>query len=80
MQKVLGMCVENTNEMSGTVNIAFDVKDSMTKIQALMGKNEQREKTAEVDKTIQDLFDSMSVIKRNQYQLQEGRKVDIPGY
>ena len=77
MQQVLGMCVEGTNEMSNTVNVAFDVSDSMEKIQNLMMQNEQREKTAETDKTIQELLESLQVIKTNYHRLAEGRKAIV---
>lgn len=77
MQQVLGMCVESTNEMSNTVNVAFDVSDSMKKIQNLMMQNEQREKTAETDKTIQELLESLQVIKTNYHKLSEGRKAIV---
>ena len=32
MQNLLGMCVENTNEMSQTIKVSFDVQDTMMKI------------------------------------------------
>lgn len=32
MQALLGMCVENTNEMSSTIKMGFDVKDVMANI------------------------------------------------
>jgi hypothetical protein len=36
MQKLLGMCVENTNEMSSTIKVSFDVQDIMKVIQERM--------------------------------------------
>ena len=32
MQKLLGMCVENTNELRDTIKISFEFKDTMKKI------------------------------------------------
>ena len=32
MQNLLGMCVENTNEMSTTINTSFNVQDVMKNI------------------------------------------------
>ena len=32
MQKLLGMCIDNTNEMSHTIKMSFDVQDIMLRI------------------------------------------------
>jgi hypothetical protein len=32
MQKLLGMCIDNTNEMSHTIKMSFDVQDIMGRI------------------------------------------------
>ena len=32
MQKLLGMCIENTNDMSHTISMSFDVQDIMKRI------------------------------------------------
>ena len=37
MQGLLGMCIDNTNEMSLTISVTLDVQDSMQKIQNIMG-------------------------------------------
>jgi hypothetical protein len=36
MQNLLGMCVENTNEMSSTINTSFNVQDVMKMIEKMM--------------------------------------------
>jgi len=40
MQGLLGMCIDNTNEMSLTINVTLDVHDVMQKIHNIMEKDE----------------------------------------
>jgi hypothetical protein len=42
MQHLLGMCVENTNEMATTINVSFEVQDVMKKIHDWMEEEKQR--------------------------------------
>ena len=44
MQGLLGMCIDNTNEMSLTISVTLDVQDSMRKIQDIMGRDQMQEK------------------------------------
>ena len=46
MQNLLGMCIENTNEMSATIKVSFDVQDVMKNIQGKMAEEEEREKSS----------------------------------
>ena len=39
MQGLLGMCIDNTNEMSLTINVTLDVHDVMQKIQEIMKRD-----------------------------------------
>jgi len=36
MQSLLGMCIDNTNEMSLTISVTLNVHDAMNKIQNIM--------------------------------------------
>ena len=40
MSGLLGMCIDNTNEMSLTINVTLDVHDVMKKIGDIMKKDE----------------------------------------
>lgn len=42
MQNLLGMCIENTNEMSATIKVSFDVQDVMKNIQSKMDEENKR--------------------------------------
>lgn len=44
MQGLLGMCIDNTNEMSLTISVTLDVQDSMHKIQGIMNRDQMQEK------------------------------------
>lgn len=43
MQRLLGMCIENTNDMSHTISMSFDVQDIMKRIQEKMSEEKKRE-------------------------------------
>lgn len=74
MQNLLGMCVENTNEMSQTIKVSFDVQDTMANIrQALLEENE-REKDNDTDETVRQLLESLKLIKENNDKLAAARK------
>jgi len=66
MQNLLGMCIENTNEMSTTIKVSFDVQDVMKNIQARMQEEKEREETSNTDQLIKQLTDYLNVI-RNQH-------------
>lgn len=40
MQGLLGMCIDNTNEMNFTINVTLDIHDVMQNITELMQKEE----------------------------------------
>ena len=40
MQKLLGMCVDNTNDMSNTIKMSFDVHDIMKRINAQLSEDQ----------------------------------------
>lgn len=52
MQNLLGMCVENTNEMSQTIKVSFDVQDTMANIQQALLEENEREKDNDTDETV----------------------------
>lgn len=68
------MCIENTNEMSTTIKVSFDVQDVMKNIQDKMHEEQQRETSSDTDKLIKDLSDHLNVIKTNHQKLNEIRK------
>lgn len=43
MQGLLGMCIDNTNEMSLTISVTLDVHDVMHKIQNIMARDQMQE-------------------------------------
>lgn len=56
MQGLLGMCIDNTNEMSLTISVTLDVQDSMHKIQGIMNREQMQEKEMkESEEKIQNL-------------------------
>jgi hypothetical protein len=74
MQSLLGMCIENTNEMSTTIKVSFDVQDVMKNIQEKMVEEQQREASSDPDLLIKDLSEHLNVIKTNHQKLNEIRK------
>ena len=40
MQGLLGMCIDNTNEMSLTISVTLDVHDVMQRIQEIMSRDQ----------------------------------------
>jgi hypothetical protein len=40
MQGLLGLCIDNTNEMTMTINVTLDVHDVMHKIQEIMQREQ----------------------------------------
>ena len=62
-QKLLGMCVENTNELDYTIKVAFDVQDSMQGIESFMKQEEEREKDEANETEIKELFECLNSIK-----------------
>lgn len=58
MQSLLGMCIENTNEMSTTIKMSFDVKDVMKNIQ-----DKANEKINDTGEIISELSGNLKEIK-----------------
>lgn len=71
------MCVENTNEMSNTINTSFNVQDVLQNIQAMMVEETKRSQGNETEKIIEELFSTLTKIKGEQQKLIEGRKTII---
>ena len=61
MQNLLGMCIENTNEMSATIKVSFDVQDVMRNIQGKMAEEDAREDSSDI---ILGLSEHLNVIKQ----------------
>ena len=77
MQKLLGMCVENTNEMSTTIKVSFDVQDVMRNIQKRMQEENDREATSDADAIIKELTEHLNAIKTSHHKLTELRTKTI---
>lgn len=77
MQNLLGMCVENTNEMSRTINVSFSVQDKMKNIQEMMRQENERELNDNTDQVIADLFNALQVMETNRKKLTELRKTNV---
>ena len=65
LQRLLGMCVENTNEMSNTIKVSMDVQDVMKEIQGKMQEEIDREANNNSDEIIKQLTDSLNSVKQN---------------
>jgi len=74
MQNLLGMCVENTNEMSQTIKVSFDVQDTMANIQKAMQEENDREKDNDTDALVNQLLEHLNNIKINNDKLSAARK------
>ena len=59
------MCVENTNEMSSTIKVSFDVQDIMKVIQERMKEQNESEKLDESNQMIQELTEMLLSIGVN---------------
>ena len=59
------MCVENTNEMSSTIKVSFDVQDIMKVIQERMKEQNESEKLDESNQMIQELTEMLLSIVVN---------------
>lgn len=68
------MCVENTNEMSTTINTSFNVQDVMKNIQAMMQEEKERAASSDTDKLISDLSEHLKTIKSYSDKLNTVRK------
>lgn len=74
MQGLLGMCIDNTNEMSLTINVTLDVHDVMQKIQEIMKRDQQQEQEYEAsDHKLANLGDNIRAIKETFNKLVEDR-------
>ena len=62
MQNLLGMCIENTNEMSATIKVSFDVQDVMKNIQGKMDEENKRREQSDADQVIQELSEGLTKI------------------
>jgi len=63
MQNLLGMCIENTNEMTTTIKMGFDVKSVMKNIHNKIEEENEREQTNDTNEIINELASSLKEIK-----------------
>ena len=68
------MCIENTNEMSTTIKMSFDVKDVMKNIKNKMHEQNESQEAVNTDEIINDLAGSLKEIRDAHGKLQESRK------
>ena len=61
MQKLLGMCVDNTNDMSNTIKMSFDVSDIMKRINSQLSEEKKRSQESET----QLIFDEITAMVGN---------------
>jgi hypothetical protein len=74
MQGLLGMCIDNTNEMSLTISVTLDVHDVMHKIQNIMARDQMQEgEQAEAEAKIHALSEHIKTIKDTYNKLLEDR-------
>ena len=78
MQNLLGMCIENTNEMSETIKVSFDVQDVMKEIQKKMQEEKEREESSNTDDLIKKLTEHINNIKQNNTKLNDNRVKTVP--
>jgi hypothetical protein len=74
MQGLLGMCIDNTNEMSLTISVTLDVQDSMQKIQNIMSREQMQEKEMkESEEKIHSLQEHVRLINQTYHKLMDDR-------
>lgn len=77
MQKLLGMCVENTNELSDTIKISFEFKETMKKIRAKIEEENARELDNADENFINEFSDRLASMTNAQKSLSENRPLLI---
>lgn len=75
MQSLLGMCIDNTNEMSLTISVTLNVHDAMNKIQSIMSRQAaQEEEMQESEAKVSNLTEHIKVIKETYNKLLDDRQ------
>ena len=75
MQSLLGMCIDNTNEMSLTISVTLNVHDAMNKIQSIMTRQAaQEEEMQESEAKVSNLTEHIKVIKETYNKLLDDRQ------
>ena len=80
MQHLLGMCVENTNEMATTINVSFEVQDVMKKIHTWIEEEKDRSQQDDAEALFKGLTEHLNNIKLNHQTLTELRKTIVQPY
>lgn len=74
MSSLLGMCIDNTNEMSLTISVTLNVQEAMRKIGEIMGRQAaQEEEMQESEAKIQNLTENIKQIRETYNKLLEDR-------
>lgn len=74
MQGLLGMCIDNTNEMALTISVTLDVSDVMKRINDIMSRDQmQEEEYQENESKIQGLSDHIKNIRDTYNKLLDDR-------
>lgn len=63
MQKLLGMCVDNTNDMSNTIKMSFDVHDIMKRINAQLSEEKKRSAETETEMIFSEITSMVGNIR-----------------
>jgi hypothetical protein len=74
MQGLLGMCIDNTNEMSLTISVTLDVHDVMEKIHSIMSRDQMQENEQDDNEAkIQTLAEHIKTIRETYNKLLDDR-------
>lgn len=74
MQLLLGMCVENTNEINNTINTSFNVQDVMESIQNMVKNQNAEQDKIENEKLFAEFKANREVINQHIEALDDIRK------
>lgn len=77
MQNLLGLCVDNTNEMSTTIEVSFNVQDIMKNIQDKIKEENMRAESNDTDQLIAELSEHWNGMKANVRKLEDLRTKTI---
>ena len=77
MQTLLGMCVENTNEISSTINTSFSVQDVMKEIQRMQDQENAQDHIQEYEQLFSEFRVNKDALMHNIEQLERIRKTKI---
>ena len=77
MQNLLGMCVENTNEMANTITTSFNVQDVMKNIEQMMEEEKARSNSNDQEQLFSDFKENRETIIKKIDELEKIRSTKV---